>query len=381
MKIPIDKIIIGKFRVRERIDEEHVDRIAESFKTDGQWDPIIVRPSRERPGYYELISGEYRVRAAMKLGWKEIEATIKDVDDQEAMVLALKTNLIRKNMTDLEEAEAVKRLMDEYNLDGNSVAKLLGVSPTWVSNRLALVMRLIDDVREALVRGKITLEHAVLISRLTIKHEKKLPDGTTKIERIPDERKQRLFLKYIIERKLPTSKAREALKWLQNDTIYTIGYEGRTLDEFIQVLKEHGIELVIDIRKSGQSRFKPEFNEDILKRALNEAGIEYERRPDLGVPYEIREPYVRGWLSHECFEQWYRWSVRGRIVDGKPKDLIPELVKRLKQKRSCLMCEERYPTPKGKQKHYCHRHLLAKMIMEYEDPKEPLMKFERRVDL
>jgi len=80
MKIELSKVQIGRFRVREKLDEDHIKDIMQSLAKDGQWNPIIVRPAKER-GYYELIAGEYRVEAAKRLGWKEIEATVKDVDD------------------------------------------------------------------------------------------------------------------------------------------------------------------------------------------------------------------------------------------------------------------------------------------------------------
>lgn len=371
MKIKLDKIVISPFSLREKIDEEHLNDIMESLKIDGQWDPIIVRPRPD--GKYDLIAGEYRVRAALELGWNDIEATIKDVDDVEASFLALKTNLIRRSMDPIEEARAIKKYMDDYDLNQEQIAGRLGKHQTWVSQRLALVLRVIQEVQQALADGKITPDHAVLISRLTVKK-----DGET----LPDAKRQKLFLNVIIDRKLSRDEAREILKWIQNDTIYTIGYEEKSLDEFINILEQNKIDVLLDIRESGKSRYKPEFNEDILEREFKKISTAYERRPDLGVVYDVRTPYLEGWFSHNCFEQWYKWSVRGRREGGKVNDLIPKLVKDFKGRgRVCLVCEETYPQPKGPQKHYCHRYFLAQMILEYEDPEEPLLKFEKMVDL
>lgn len=380
MKIRIDRIVISPFSLREKIDEEYLKNIANSLKEDGQWNPIIVRQTPD--GRYELISGEYRVRAARMLGWNEIEATVQDIDNFEASLLALKTNLIRRNMDPIEEARAIQNIMQEYELTQKEVGSKLGMSPDWVGHRLALVLRIIDEVQEALIEGKISIDHSVLISRLTIQKEV-IKEGKKVIKISPDEKKQRIFLRKIIEDGLLSrDEAREVLKWLQNDTIYTIGYEGMSLDKFIKILQENKIDVLVDIRKSGRSQYKAEFNEDILEREFRDTRIAYERRPDLGVIYDVRMPYIEGWLSDACFEQWYKWSIRGRRTEGKIQDLLPILVKDYKSRgKVCLMCEERYPQPTGSQKHYCHRNTLAEMILGYEDEKEPLMRFENRVDL
>jgi ParB family chromosome partitioning protein len=377
MKIELNKIKIGRFKIREKLDEEHLGNIAASFKKDGQWDPIIVRPGKER-GYYELISGEYRVRAAQKIGWKDIEATVKDVDDVTAEFLALKTNIIRQSMTQIEEGMAIRKYMVEYGLTQQQIAKELDRSEAWVSERLALVLSLAEEVRDALVHGRITVSQAVIISQLSPKEGKLTPHFINR---------QKTFLGILLkeqdktERKLSEDETRRMLRWFQNDTIYTIGYVGKEWKDFLKILKDNEIELLLDVRESGESRYKPEFNESVLKRSLEEEGIEYGRNPELGVPFEVRQPYMDGGLALDCLKQWYNWSVRIRKVEGKNRDLLPEIVNRLKSKRSCLMCEEAYPKPKGTQRHYCHRDILAEMILEYENEEKPLLKFEKRVDL
>ena len=191
MRIPLDKIIVGKFRVREKLDDEHIEEIAESFKQDGQWEPIIVRPSREKVGYYELIAGEHRVEAAKRIGWKDIEATVKDVDDVEAGFLAIKTNLIRRGTSEVEEGQAIYNYMTKYNLDQKTVAKKLGKDESWVSRRLALVLKICDEVREALLDGSITYTQAVIISQISPKKGELKPEHVNK---------QKQLLKIILEK-------------------------------------------------------------------------------------------------------------------------------------------------------------------------------------
>ncbi len=370
MKISIEKIILNRFRVRDKLDPEHLKAIEASLKMDGQWDPLMVR--KNETGLYELISGQYRLQAAQALGWKEIEATVKDLSEEEAMILALKTNIMRRSMAEMEEARALKGMMDKFEWSQRVAATHLGVSQTWVGNRLALVLNIIDEVQEALAEDRISMEHAVLISRLSV---------TIEGEVVPDVEKQRMFLQAILKEGLSRDEARKVLKWIQNDAIYTVGYAGKDIDGFSKSLKDQGIDLLVDIRESGESRYKPEFNESILAREMKKAGIGYERKPELGVILDVRTPYIEGWLDDECFERWYEWSVQGRKKGGKTHDLVPELVKAFKEAgKVSLMCEEAHPEPRGKQEHYCHRHFLAGMLLDYRDPDEPLLKFDRRVD-
>lgn len=378
MKIELDRIKVGAFSFREKLDKEHLNAIAESFKKDGQWDPVIVRPAKER-GYYELISGGYRVKAAKTIGWRDIEATVKDVDDVQAGFLALKTNLIRQSMSEVEEGMAVRKYMVEYGLTQEEIAKQLGMSEAWVSKRLALILNISEEIRKALVSEEITLSQAVIISQLSPKKGKLTPYFINQ---------QKKFLQILlgeqerIKRRLSEEETRQLLNFFKNDTIYTIGYAGIDFRKFSKLLKDNGIELLVDVRESGESRYKPEFAEEVLKRSMEDIGITYGRKPDLGVPYEIRQPYMDGFFSIDCFKQWYMWSVRGRTEKGRVKDLLPDFVEHLKKSgRPCLMCEEAYPKPKGTQKHYCHRDILADMLLQYEDAEKPLIKFQKRVDL
>lgn len=377
MKIELSRIQVGRFTIREKLDEEHLNEIMDSFKKDGQWDSVIVRPTKER-GFYELIAGEYRTEAAKRLGWKDIEATVKDIDDITAEFLALKTNLIRQSMSELEEATAIRKYMTDYGITQQEIARQLGKSDAWVSKRLALILNLCEEVRKALISEEISLAQAVIISQLSPKEGKLTPYFINR---------QRNFLEIVLKeqdrfkRKLSEDETRKMLRWFQNDIIYTIGYAGKEWKDFLKVLKDNEVDLLLDVRESGESRYKPEFSENVLKRSLEEQGIEYERKPELGVPFEVRQPYIDGFLGWECFKQWYTWSIRGRRMEGKVKDLLPELVELLKSKKSCLMCEEAYPKPKALQSHYCHRDILADMIIGYEDKDRPLLKFEKRTDL
>ncbi len=353
MNLKISKIEIGNYTVREDIDQEHVNRLAQSLKKDGQWNPIIVRPKEE--GRYEVISGHYRLRAAKKLGWKEIDAKVKDVENSAADVLSLKTNLVRKNMSEIEEAKVIKSLMDEHDLTQKEIADKLDRSSTWVSGRLSLALDVIDFVKEKIQEEEISPEHGVVISRLP-------------------EDKQKEFTKLVLEKDLTRDETREEIKRFKNDTIYTIGYQGKDFEEFLEILEDNEIEQVIDIRKSNESQYKPEFNGNILKERLEDNNISYTHKPRLGVDYLIQIPYKEGFIQDKCFENWYRWWVKEKI----DLDLI-EFADGIKDYgKTVLLCMEKHPRPKGDQKIYCHRDILATILQEKIDGN---VLFPERVDL
>ena len=158
------------------------------------------------------------------------------------------------------------------------------------------------------------------------------------------------------------------LKWFFNTAIYTIGYEGKTIDQFIKILKDNEIDTVIDIRASVKSEKKPDFNGDILKRSLKQNKIDYEHYQNLGVHFVVQQPYKLGYIDVECLENWYRWNIDENIN-------FVEFVESLKNKGKCaLMCMERFATPQDKQKIHCHRYILSEKILETK-------LFSERVDL
>ncbi|MEM4923582.1 MAG: DUF488 domain-containing protein [Ignisphaera sp.] len=140
--------------------------------------------------------------------------------------------------------------------------------------------------------------------------------------------------------------------------IYTIGYEGRTIDEFIKILERYGIRVVLDVRH--QNMFvNPSFSRKSLTSRLSSHGITYIHLPRLGVPKILREPYINGRISHECFKMYYTYYLEQGLED---------LLKIIDRYRSIggivLMCSERFPKPFGNQKHYCHRFFVSEKLIE-----------------
>lgn len=354
MKIKLKNIKFAWYDPRKEIDDDYINELAESIKTDGLWNPVLVK--RNKDSGYDLISGGHRLRAAKKLGWDEIEANILDIDDTIASFLAIKTNLLQKNLTDIEEAKAIKRIIDEFGFTQGEIAEKLGKSQAWVSNRLALVLDVSLKVQNALKNDKISTSHAVILSKLSKKEQ--------------DE-----FLEYIISNNLNIIASREALNKYQNKTIYTIGYQNKSLDDLINILEKNKINLLIDIRDSGKSSNKPQFNSEILKREFQKININYLHKSELGVIFQIRAPYIEGYISDKAFRGWYQWHLKN--IEFNLQNFI-ELCK--KSGKTCLLCMEQYSKPNGKQKHYCHRDILTEIILK-NNPKDALLIFDRRIDL
>lgn len=354
MNIKLDKIKHPWYDPREDVDDKYIEELAESIKKDGLLNPILVKSSED--GMYEVIAGGHRLRAVKKLEWTEIEAKLIDIEESEASILAIKTNILQKNLTDIEEGKAIKRIIEKFSYTQSEIADKLGKSPSWVSNRLALILNVSQSVQNALKEEKISTSHAVLLSKLS-------------------KRDQDNFLKYIISKKLNINHARDALKKYENKTIYTIGYQGKDLDTFIEILKDNKIDLLIDIRESGKSTRKPVFNSEILKREFSKTNIEYIHKQKLGVIYESRVPYIKGYISHDCFKGWYEWHLDD--IDFN----IEEFVNFLKNNGTCcLMCMEEFSKPKKQQKYYCHRDFLVEKILNFKS-EDPLYSFDERIDL
>jgi len=161
--IQIDLIARRDFNPRKTFDPEHIRDLAGSIKKDGLWNPIIVRKGSD--GKYDLIAGECRVRALSSLGMQVIKANILDVDDDEANLLALKTNLMRRDLNPVEEGSAVKKLFDlGWNM--KEIVKGLDKSRGWVTSRLKLAEKASEGLQNAVISKQLSITSAIIISDL-----------------------------------------------------------------------------------------------------------------------------------------------------------------------------------------------------------------------
>ncbi len=159
--LPIEVLQSGKYQPRTRMDEGSLNELAESIRSQGIMQPILVRPLTTSKGQprYEIIAGERRFRAAQIAGLKEVPVLIRQVDDENAAVMALIENIQREDLNPLEEAQAVQRLLEEFSLTHEQVAKAIGRSRSATSNLLRL-LNLAPPVQLMLTAGDIDMGHA-----------------------------------------------------------------------------------------------------------------------------------------------------------------------------------------------------------------------------
>ncbi|MBV7485233.1 ParB/RepB/Spo0J family partition protein [Bordetella sp. BOR01] len=157
--LPILKMRAGKYQPRTRMDEGALNELAESIRTQGIMQPILVRALSDEPGHYEIIAGERRFRAAQLAGLKEVPVLVREVADENAAVMALIENIQREDLNPLEEAQGVRRLLDEFGLTHEQAAQAIGRSRSATSNLLRL-MNLTAPVQTMLLAGDIDMGHA-----------------------------------------------------------------------------------------------------------------------------------------------------------------------------------------------------------------------------
>ena len=156
--VPIDLIQRGQYQPRRFIDETSIEELAESIRQQGLMQPIVLRPLAGTDRY-EIIAGERRWRASQKAGLTEIPAIIKQVPDEAAIAMSLIENIQRENLNPMEEALALDRLKEEFELTHEQVAAAVGKSRSAVSNLLRLCS-LQEPVRLMVENGDLEMGHA-----------------------------------------------------------------------------------------------------------------------------------------------------------------------------------------------------------------------------
>lgn len=150
----------GRYQPRTRMDEGALNDLADSIRAQGVMQPILVRPlSGEDVGYYEIIAGERRFRAAQLAGLAELPVLVREVADENAAIMALIENIQREDLNPLEEAQGVRRLLDEFDLTHEQAAQAIGRSRSATSNLLRL-LNLAGPVQTMLLAGDIDMGHA-----------------------------------------------------------------------------------------------------------------------------------------------------------------------------------------------------------------------------
>jgi ParB family chromosome partitioning protein len=153
----LDQMVAGVYQPRKRMDEGALYELAESIKSQGIMQPILVR--KIASGGYEIIAGERRFRAARLAGLTQVPVLVRDVSDQNAAAMALIENMQREDLNPLEEAIGIQRLIKEFGLTHEQAAQAVGRSRSAASNLLRL-LNLAEPVQTMLVAGDIDMGHA-----------------------------------------------------------------------------------------------------------------------------------------------------------------------------------------------------------------------------
>jgi ParB family transcriptional regulator, chromosome partitioning protein len=160
-KLSLDVMVAGVYQPRTRMDEGSLYELAESIKSQGIMQPILVRRlvAGANAGKYEIIAGERRFRAAKLAGLSEVPVLVRDVPDQAAAAMALIENIQREDLNPLEEAQGLQRLIKEFGLTHEDAAQAVGRSRSAASNLLRL-LNLADPVQTMLMAGDLDMGHA-----------------------------------------------------------------------------------------------------------------------------------------------------------------------------------------------------------------------------
>jgi ParB family chromosome partitioning protein len=190
-EVDIDLIEPNNVQPRTRFDETQLEELAQSIKTNGVVQPILVR--KTNGGRYQIVAGERRWRAAQRAGLQRIPSVIRDVPDDKMLELALIENIQRQELNAIEEAYAYKRLIETFNLTQETVAQRVGRDRTFVTNYLRL-LRLPEDIQRLVEENKLSMGHARALLG------------------IDDADKQRQIARSIIDRNLSVRDTERAVK-------------------------------------------------------------------------------------------------------------------------------------------------------------------------
>ncbi len=158
-KVPIEYLQPNPRNPRKSFAEEELNNLTESVREKGIVQPILVRPRPNKPGYFEIIAGERRWRAAQQAGLHDAPVVIREVTDQEALELAIIENVQRADLNPIEEALGYDQLIEEFSYSQVELSRVIGKSRSHVANTLRL-LKLPNSVKDYLAEGLLTAGHA-----------------------------------------------------------------------------------------------------------------------------------------------------------------------------------------------------------------------------
>lgn len=169
---PIGAIRPNPYQPRKEMNDDALNELADSIRERGILQPLVVRKTDGESGSYELIAGERRLRAAQKINMAKVPVLVREASHEDSLELALIENIQRQNLNPLEEAIAYKRLIDEFTLTQEDVAKKVGKKRSTISNIMRL-LQLPDYIKNDLVEGRLSMGHTKLLLTIEDEHELK----------------------------------------------------------------------------------------------------------------------------------------------------------------------------------------------------------------
>ncbi|MHA1538748.1 MAG: ParB/RepB/Spo0J family partition protein [Alphaproteobacteria bacterium] len=164
--LPVEQIQPSRVQPRRIFRKEDLESLTQSVRDKGILQPILVRPHPDDPKKFELIAGERRWLAAQAAKLHEVPVVVREMEDSDALEIALIENIQRQDLSPLEEAEAYRRLMDEFKHTQETVARIVGMSRSHVANTLRL-LSLPPAVKEMIDQGALTAGHARALLKAT----------------------------------------------------------------------------------------------------------------------------------------------------------------------------------------------------------------------
>lgn len=245
--LPVDKITPNPHQPRTNFDEDELQELVESIKEHGVIQPLIVSKS---PSGWQLIAGERRLRSAKLAGLATVPAIVREMSEQKKIEIALIENLQRKNLNSLETAFAYQKLIDEFNLTQEQLAKRVGKNRSTVANTLR-ILTVIDEVKEAIRDGKISEGHARVLAGLPESDQlltlHKILSGSLSVRDTEKAGRQVVVKKHI--RKVsfdPEIKAKEELLQSSLGTKVEIKKSGSSGQIIIKFFSEEELKTLID---------------------------------------------------------------------------------------------------------------------------------------
>jgi ParB family chromosome partitioning protein len=157
-RLPVEFLIANRANPRRDFDSDQLDELTSSIREKGVMQPLLVRPTTD-PNQFEIIAGERRWRAAQRAGLHDVPVVVREVDDKEALELAIIENVQRVDLNPLEEAQGYEQLIEQFSYTQQDLAQVIGKSRSHVANTLRL-LKLPREVRDMVTNGQLTAGHA-----------------------------------------------------------------------------------------------------------------------------------------------------------------------------------------------------------------------------